>query len=103
MLLVLHILISDSYPDLQMGSAKGNNLGITTNVGGCSTSVAAGDMVLWSLNRSILQSGETVGALIIDANSYVNINHRLIVNGKVNFHNGSQLGITYAVGFFNNR
>jgi hypothetical protein len=32
---------------------------------------------------------------LIDANNYVNIDNRLIVDGIANFHNGSPLGITY--------
>ncbi len=86
---------NNSYPDLRLGSTNGNNLGIATNASGVSTSALAGDMVLRSLNRLILQSGGNAGALIIDSNNYVNINNRLIVHGIANFHNGSPLGIAY--------
>jgi hypothetical protein len=86
---------ANSYPDLRLGSANGNNLGIATGVGAFSTSAAAGDMVLRALNKLILQSGGSAGALIIDTNNYVNINNRLLVNGLANINNGSAVGPAY--------
>ncbi len=54
-------------PDLQLGSTNGNNLGIATEASGFSTSALAGDMVLRSLNRLILQSGGGGYGILIDA------------------------------------
>ncbi len=46
----------NAYPDIRLRSANGNNLAIATAAGGFSTSALAGDMVLRSLNRLILQT-----------------------------------------------
>ncbi len=42
------------YPDIQLGSTNGNNLGIATAAGAFSTSSAVNDMVIRSINRLIL-------------------------------------------------
>jgi hypothetical protein len=86
---------NNSYPDIRLGSANGNNLGIATTAGAFSSSSAVNDMVVRSLNRLILQSGGSAYAILVDTNNYVNINNRLIVNGIANFHNDSPLGIAY--------
>jgi hypothetical protein len=88
---------NNSYPDLRLESANGNDLGIATTATSFSSSAGVNDMVLRSLNRLILlQSGGNAYSVLIDANNnYVNINNRLITNGTANFHNGSPLGITY--------
>ena len=61
---------ANSYPDFQLGSTNGNNLGIATGAGAFSTSAGVNDMVLRSLNKLILQNGGNDGALIIDTNNY---------------------------------
>ncbi len=58
---------NNSYPDLQLGSTNGNNLGIATTAGDFSTSSAVNDMVIRSLNRLILQSGGGGYGILIDA------------------------------------
>ncbi len=83
---------NDDYPDLRLGSANGNNLGIATNASGFSSSSAAGGMVLRSLNRLLLQSGGNAYAIIIDTDNYVNINNRLNIAGTANIYNGSPQG-----------
>jgi hypothetical protein len=47
---------NNSYPDLQLGSANGYNIGVATTAGAFSTSSAVNDMVIRSLNRLILQA-----------------------------------------------
>ncbi len=64
----------NAYPNIRLGSANGNNLGIATGANGFSTSALAGDMVLRSLNRLILQSGGGSYGILIDTNNNVNVN-----------------------------
>jgi hypothetical protein len=49
------------YPDIRLGSANGNNLGIAATAGAFSSSSAVNDMVIGSINRLILQPGGGVG------------------------------------------
>ncbi len=91
MLVQLQLIVA--YPDFRLGLANGNNLGIATNLGGFSTSAAAGEMVLRALYCLILQSGGSAAAFIMDVNNYVNINNRLIFDGVAHVHDGSPQGI----------
>jgi hypothetical protein len=84
---------NDSYPDLRLGSSNGNNLGIATNASGFSSSSAAGDMALRTINRLILKSGGGSCALLIDSNNYVYIYNKLIFAVVANIHNGSPQGV----------
>jgi hypothetical protein len=61
---------NNSYPDIRLGSANGNNLEIATTAGAFSSSSAVNDMVVRSINKLILQSGSGVAGLIIDTNNY---------------------------------
>ncbi len=81
---------NDSYPDLRLGSVNGNNLGIATGAGGFSTSAAAGDMVLRSLNRLILQSGGAGHAILIDSSNNISCSGTLTTSGTINA-NGDKL------------
>ena len=64
-----------------MGSANGNNLGIATTAGAFSSSSNAGDLVLRSLNRLLLQSGGGGHGILIDASNNV------LFGGNVSFKN----------------
>ena len=99
---------NNSYPDLQLGSTNGNNLGIATGAGGFSQSALAGDMVIRSLNRLILQSGGGGAAFVIDTANNILVNALSLTNsiylktdlwnystdGKERFWFGNN-GITY--------
>jgi hypothetical protein len=61
----LTICNSNSYPNLQLGSINGHNLGICTpTAGGFSSSAALGDMVLRSINKLVIQSGQEMVLLL---------------------------------------
>jgi hypothetical protein len=74
---------NNSYPDLQLGSTNGNNIGIATTAAAFSTSSAVNDMVIRSLNRLILQSGSGGYGILIDATNNININNSLTVGGTL--------------------
>jgi hypothetical protein len=59
----------NNYPDIRLGSANGNNVAIATAASSFSTSALAGDMVVRSLNRLILQSGGGKAAIKIGTNN----------------------------------
>jgi len=61
---------NNSYPDLRLGSANGNNIGIATTATAFSNSSAINDMVIRSINKLILQSGGGEAGIIIDTNNY---------------------------------
>jgi len=71
---------NNAYPDLQLGSTNGNNLGIATGASGFSTSALAGDMVIRSLNRLILQSGGGGAAFVIDTANNILVNALSLTN-----------------------
>jgi hypothetical protein len=48
---------NDNHPDIGLGSTHGKNIGIATTAASFSTSSNVNDMVVWSLNRLILQAG----------------------------------------------
>ena len=68
------------YPNVQMGSTNGHNLGVATAASAFSSSANAGDLVLRSLNRLLLLSGGSGYGIMIDANNYVYFNKQLILN-----------------------
>ena len=84
---------SNSYPNVQLGSTNGHNLGVATIAGAFSTSANAGDLVLRSLNRLLLQSsgGGGYGILIDSSNNMLcnstSVNGILNVSGNSNFNN----------------
>jgi hypothetical protein len=61
---------NNSYPDIRLGSANGNNLGIATTARAFSSSSAVNNMVIRSINSLILQSGRGVAGFLIDTNTY---------------------------------
>ena len=64
----------NSFPDLQLGSTNGNNLGVATTAGSFSGASAINDLVLRSLNKLILQSGGgNTPAITITTGNYVGI------------------------------
>jgi hypothetical protein len=54
---------NNSYPDIILVSANGNNLGIATTAGAFSSSSAVNDMVMRSIHCLILQAGGGVAGL----------------------------------------
>ena len=64
----------NNYPQIQMGSTNGHNLGIATGAGSFSTSASAGDMVLRSINKLHLQSGTGASGLTINSGNNIGIN-----------------------------
>ena len=75
---------NNSFPDIRLGSTNGNNLGIATNAGGFSSSALAGDMVVRSINRLLLQSGGGSTALTINTANNVSMSNDLTVNSTIN-------------------
>ena len=61
--------LNNSYPDLRLGSANGNNIAIATTATAFSSSSGVNDMVIRSINKLILQSGSGEAGLIIDTNN----------------------------------
>ena len=59
----------NSYPDLRLGSANGNNIAIATGAGAFSGSSAINDMVIRSLNKLILQNGGGNAGIVINNNN----------------------------------
>ena len=60
-----------------------HNLGISTTASAFSTSSAAGDMVLRSLNRLILQSGGSGYGILIDSSNNTSFSGSINVSGTV--------------------
>ncbi len=85
----------NSYPDLQLDSANGNNLGIAATAGAFSTSSAVNDMVLRSINPLILQSGSGGAAFIVDTANNITMNTLALTNAisfKTDLYNKSTDG-----------
>ncbi len=79
---------NNSYPDLRLGSANGNNIGIATTATAFSNSSAINDMVIRSINRLILHSGGAGHAILIDSSNNVSCGGTINANGnKLNFPN----------------
>jgi len=94
---------NNSYPDLQLGSANGYNIGVATGAGSFSSSALIGDMVIRSIEtkRLILQANGGGGAgIIIDSanNTILNgltasgattINNNMTINGDLYLKNNT--------------
>jgi hypothetical protein len=78
---------NNSYPNIQLGSTNGHNIAIATTTGSFSSSAIAGDLVLRSLNRVVLQSGSGGYGLIIDSNNNTYCSGALSINNTVFFKN----------------
>ena len=76
----IYVGTDNAYPDIRLGSANGNNLAIATGAGGFSQSSQAGDMVIRSLNRLILQSGGGGAAFVIDTANNILVNALTLTN-----------------------
>ena len=61
----------NNFPEIRLGSANGNNIGIATAAGSFSTSALVNDMVIRSINRLILQSGSGKAAIKIGTNNNI--------------------------------
>jgi hypothetical protein len=72
--IITHILI------YKLGSTNGNNLGIATTANSFTNGANVNDMVLRSINRLLLVSGQTGYGIMIDANNYVYVNKLLSLN-----------------------
>lgn len=65
---------ANSYPNIQLGSTTGYNIGVSSPLGGSfSTSAAAGDMVIRSTGKLLFQSGLANCAMCINTNNYIHI------------------------------
>jgi len=85
----------NAYPDIRLGSADGNNLAIATGASGFSQSASAGDMVIRSINRLILQSGSGGAAFVIDTANNILVNSLSLTNAiyfKTDLYNKSTDG-----------
>jgi hypothetical protein len=75
-----------SFPDLQLGSANGYNIGVATGAGSFSSSAQAGDMVIRSIEtkRLILQAnGGGSAGIIIDSSNNVSCTGTLTLSNSV--------------------
>lgn len=92
------LIVNAGIPNIQLGGTNGHNLGVATAAGYFSASAIAGDMILRSRNKLILQSGTTAG-IIIDTSNNVGIGtttntlYKLTVDGAFNstslYNNGT--------------
>ena len=75
----------NNYPQIQMGTTNGHNLGIATGAGSFSTSASAGDMILRSINKLHLQSGTGGASITINTTNNVGIGNTNPINdGSIN-------------------
>lgn len=84
---------NNSYPDIRIGPANGNNIAIATTGGSYSSSSAANDMVIRSINKMILQSGGGAAAIIINTNNNIGIGS-VIPNNILQVGDGGRLRIS---------
>ena len=89
----------NAYPDIRLGSANGNNLAIATGAGGFSQSSLAGDMVLRSLNRLILQSGGGGYGILIDTSNKVFVNSGILNINAAEWSSGGSKGLIFRSGY----
>jgi hypothetical protein len=90
---------NNSYPDLQLGSTNGNNLGIATTAGAFSTSSAVNDMVIRSLNRLILQSGGGGYGILIDTSNKVFVNSGILNINAAEWSSSGSKGLIFRSGY----
>ena len=65
-------------PNFQLGTLN-NNVGVAGSVGSFSSSAAAGDMVIRSVNKMLLQNGVGVSPFCINTNNYIQLGQGLTV------------------------
>lgn len=64
--------VAGTVPNIQLGTTD-NNIAIPSGAGNFSASAAAGDMVIRSVGKMILQSGSGNSAIMVNTNNYINI------------------------------
>jgi len=94
---------NNSYPYLQLGSTNGHNLAVATTAGSFSTSSLAGDLVLRSINRLLLQSGSSGYGLLIDSSNNIFTNGKITTSNSIitNSINNSLISYVYPTPYNN--
>jgi hypothetical protein len=104
---------TNSNPNFQLGTLN-NNVGVAGTNGSFSSSAVAGDMIVRSVNKLILQSGTSAAAITINTNNNVGIGTALVAAANrlsiyniagtsniCNVTNGGELSVTGDIIGFN--